>query len=118
MGATIEIVMAAVLSVWHGRLEEREYLCRIYLLEFTPRRAIGHPRLLEKFQQTALQAITQPAFCGLVQDRETIKERDIVFWKGVRVLWNQRGMDAPQYGMQMTEAEQGEEEIEGGGHCA
>lgn len=120
MGATIGIVMAVVLFVrlaQHGRMQERQYLGRIYFLEFTPWRVLGHPRLLEELQEPALQPIVQPAFRGLVQDRETVEECDVVFWKRVGVFWDERGVDPTGCGVRRIEAEGGEEEIEGGRHC-
>jgi hypothetical protein len=119
MGATIEIVMAVLFArlVQQGRMEERWYLCRVYSPEFAPWRILGHPGLLEELKNAALQPVTQPAFCGLVQDREAIEERDVVFREGVGVLWNQRGMDPPSHGVRRIEAEERAEEREGG-HCA
>ena len=121
MGATIEIVMAGVLFArlaQQGPAQERIYLCRIYPLEFTPWRVLGHPRLLEEFQETPLQPVAQQAFRGLIQDRKTIEERDVVFWEGVGVLWDQRGVDPSICDVRRTEAEEGEEETKGGGHWA
>ena len=121
MGATIGIVMAVVLFVslaQHGWMREREYLGRIYLFEFIPRRVLGHPRLLEELQKPASQSIVQPAFRGLVQDRETVQERDVVLRKRVGVFWDEGGVDPTGCSVRKIETEDGGEEIEGGRHCA
>ena len=60
----------------------------------------------------------QPAFRGLVEDRETVEECDVVLWERVGVLWDERGVDPTTCDGRRIETEEGEEEIEGGGHWA
>jgi hypothetical protein len=53
---------------------------------------------------TTLQSIAQPAFCGLVHERKTIEERDVVFREGVGVLWDQGGVDSSRCSLHRIES--------------
>jgi hypothetical protein len=43
--------------------------------------------MVEKFCLAATETLTKPAFCGLIQKRETVEKGDSVLGKGVEVVW-------------------------------
>lgn len=68
------------------------------------------PGLVEELELAALEAVAEPAICGLIEDGEAVEERYAVFRKDIGVLGDERMVKA-------SSGEEGEEkESERGPH--
>ena len=64
------------------------YSCALSCIDvFKWRRLLPWGWMVEKFCLAATETLTKPAFCGLIQKRETVEKGDSVLGKGVEVVW-------------------------------